>query len=690
MMMATGAAVVAALAPVGPAAAEDDGVFGLGEIHVSAPAGGTQETDDFGGSTLSGSQMETFAADTVDEALNLVPGVVGTGSGDARNERVISVRGFSRLEVPLSIDGVQIYLPADNRFDFGRFLTPDVAAVQVAKGYVSVLDGPGGMGGAINLVSYKPTKELEAEGRAQAEFGTDGTFEGTMSYLRAGSRKENGYVQASGTYRDMRGWMLSESFNPTAVENGGLRDHSDTRDWSVNLKAGYTPNATDEYSINLIKQSADKGSPYHVTNVSPTRPYRDWPQWNIQNLYWLSDTQIGEASYLKTKLYYNTFDNTHMGFDNPEQTIRKTARSFNTYYDDFAVGGNVEAGTDIGRYDTLKLAFSYRRDDHTEWNESFGNRFAKTAGCTANVICFTEPKQNSVEDTFSTALENTIHLTPAFDLVQGVSYNWRDLSKAEDFSTDTGAMVYFPLNDSDAIDYQGAAVWRYSETAKVFANFSHRTRFPTLFERFSSKFSQVLSNPELAPEEATNYQLGWSNAFAPKSQMSVTAFYSDVEDMIQSVQVDSTHTQSQNVGDGYFYGAEASLDYAIADRWTVGGNLTWIRREVTNPDDPNFRPSGVPEFKGLVFVTWQPYDNLKLTPSVEFADDRWTSYTVGNANYYYTVGAYTLVNFRAEYAVNANFTVAAGARNLLDQDYYLSDGYPEAGRSFYASLKATF
>ena len=33
------------------------------------------------------------------------------------------------------------------------------------KGYVSVLDGPGGMGGAINLVTRKPTEPFEAEVR---------------------------------------------------------------------------------------------------------------------------------------------------------------------------------------------------------------------------------------------------------------------------------------------------------------------------------------------------------------------------------------------------------------------------------------------------------------------------------------------------------------------------------------------
>ena len=61
------------------------------------------------------------------------------------------------------VDGVRIYLPADNRLDFARFLTADIAEVQIQKGYASVLDGPGAMGGAINLVTRKPTKAFETE-----------------------------------------------------------------------------------------------------------------------------------------------------------------------------------------------------------------------------------------------------------------------------------------------------------------------------------------------------------------------------------------------------------------------------------------------------------------------------------------------------------------------------------------------
>src|SRR6185437_12713691 len=117
------------------------GVFSLGQLDM------------IGGSTVTNEAMWTFNKKSLGQAVNILPGVSSTNSGGARNEGDILVRGFNRLEVPLSIDGVRVYLPADNRIDMNRFLTDDLAEVQVAKGYVSVLNGPGAMGGAINLVS---------------------------------------------------------------------------------------------------------------------------------------------------------------------------------------------------------------------------------------------------------------------------------------------------------------------------------------------------------------------------------------------------------------------------------------------------------------------------------------------------------------------------------------------------------
>jgi len=146
----------------GARAQDRNDVYQLGEIYVvGSPQGGEAG---IGGSTITREQTWTFEKKTLDEAVNLVPGVSSTlDSNGRRNESDIFVRGFGRWQVPLMIDGVRVYLPADNRLDFGRFLTNDIAEIQIQKGYVSVLDGPGGMGGAINLVTRKPVKPFEAE-----------------------------------------------------------------------------------------------------------------------------------------------------------------------------------------------------------------------------------------------------------------------------------------------------------------------------------------------------------------------------------------------------------------------------------------------------------------------------------------------------------------------------------------------
>ena len=96
----------------------------------------------------------------------MMPGVVSTFDANGRrNESDIFVRGFGRWQVPLMVDGVRIYLPADNRLDFARFLTADIAEMQIQKGYASVLDGPGAMGGAINLVTRKPVEGVRGRGQ---------------------------------------------------------------------------------------------------------------------------------------------------------------------------------------------------------------------------------------------------------------------------------------------------------------------------------------------------------------------------------------------------------------------------------------------------------------------------------------------------------------------------------------------
>src|SRR6185437_2715199 len=177
-----------------------------------------------------------------------------------------------------------------------------------------------------------------------------------------------------------------------------------------------------------------------------------------------------------------------------------------SYYDDNARGGSVEAGTELIPMNTLKAAFHYRQDFHTEWND---NR------PTSPTFHSTEPKQNQSQTTWSAALENTFHVRPNFDLVGGISYDKYWIDKAEEFNSIGGFIYEYPKGGANAFNWQTAAIWRYSEAAQLHFSVSDRTRFPTIFELYSQRFGTAIPNPNLGPERATNYELGWKGRVAP-------------------------------------------------------------------------------------------------------------------------------------------------------------------------------
>ncbi len=274
-------------AAFGQAAAPPDGdsdtVFVLGRIDNGITSGDGQVIS---GSTVTEEELRTFDRASLDEALDLIPGANSANTGGSRNERLIFVRGFDRFQTTLSIDGVRVFLPADNRIDFGRFLTADLAEVQVSKGYVSVLNGPGGLGGAVNLVTRKPSKPFEAEVVGGITTDAQGQKNSYSVSALVGTRQDSFYLQASGAQTERDSWRLSGDFNPIvpALEDGGARGNSASQDWRVNLKAGWTPNDTDEYALSYMKLSGEKNAPYHVSDTASTR-FWTWPYWDIESVY---------------------------------------------------------------------------------------------------------------------------------------------------------------------------------------------------------------------------------------------------------------------------------------------------------------------------------------------------------------------------------------------------------------------
>jgi len=656
-----------------PAFAADDtnSAFGLGQIVVTAPR---SENGDITASTVNAEAIYDFSRDTLDEAVKLIPGVTSGLSGNSRNERLIYVRGFDRYQVPLSIDGIRVYLPADGRLDYGRFLTPDVAEIQVAKGYVSVLNGPGAMGGAVNLVTRKPHKELDAEARFSLNLDNDADYAGYTGFVSLGTRHDKWYAQASYARNFTDHWDLPNKFNATNNEDGGERDLSRSEDWRVNAKLGFTPNATDEYAISFTRQEGEKLAPLHVSDLTGLR-YWTWPYWNLQNVYFLSTTRLGEIATLRTRAYYNTFKNSLDSFDNANLDTQTARSSFNSAYSDRAYGGSAQLDLNPSDAERLSVSFHFRNDRHREIQQSFPSGTW-------------EPWQTTIEETYSAAIENGYKLTPQLELVVGASYDWRDLRRAEDYTS--GAFVYYDLRNGDAWNAQGQLLWTPDEATTMHLSVSSRARFPTIFERFSTRFGGATSNPDLKAERATQVEMGGARQFGPL-RVEASGWYAKVDDAIVSfpfIYQGQSTAQSRNVGSGDYYGADISATAQIAETLRVGANYGWVHRKL---DDPtlskiaSFHITGVPEHSSFVWAEWSPIPALRILPSIDIASKRWTVNTAGTR--YYQTGDYVLANLRVDFDVTDWATLGLGGRNLLDENYTTVDGYPEQGRTLFVSLR---
>ena len=657
----------------------DDKTFGLGQIIIVT--GQRPEGVDIGGSTVNSEAIYTFNRNSLDEAANLIPGVTSSNTGGSRNERLIFVRGFDRFQVPLSIDGIRVYLPADNRLDYGRFLTPDIAEIQVAKGYASVLDGPGAMGGAVNLVTRKPTKAIEAEARGTLSGDRGVDYAGYNVFGLLGTRQDKFYVQGSYTRNFQDHWDLPGGFTPTVNEDGGARDFSRTRDWRVNVKAGFTPNATDEYAISYTRQEGAKNAPIEATVPLPAQRYWSWPYWNIDSIYFLSTTALGDQATLKARAYRNTFDNLLRSFDTGAQATQTLPRAFNSSYEDEAYGGSAQLDVELIPTNTFRVAAHYRRDRHVEFQQVFPS-------------AFTEPRQVNKEDTWSMAAENTLALSPALTFITGVSYDWRDLKRAEEYGTPPGggaARVFsYPIRNADAVNGQGQLVWTPDDATRLHASMSSRARFPTIFERFSSRFGGATSNADLKAERATNYEIGSARTFGPV-RAEGAIFYSRLSDVIVAFPLifnGQAVTQSRNLGKGEYYGGEIALSAGIGRTLNVGANYTYTKRDLNDPSNTAFQPTGVPTHKGFAYADWSPIDRLHIVPNVDVASDRWITNTAGTQ--FFRTGSYVQANLRIDFDLIEGIAVGVGGRNLLDNNYQLADGFPEAGRSFFASLRARY
>lgn len=233
-------------------------------------------------------------------------------------------------------------------------------------------------------------------------------------------------------------------------------------------------------------------------------------------------------------------------------------------------------------------------------------------------------------------------------------------------------------------------MWRLARSGEWHASLSDRARFPVIFELYSTRFGFATNNPDLGPERATNMEVGWARDFQTGARLSTAVFYGDVRQLIQTVVLPDATTQTQNVGNGQVSGIEGSMDWPLTTSLRVGGQYSYLHREITDALQPNLRPTGTPTHRGAIQGIWRPVAALRAMARVEVANDRWSDMNPAPAFPYIKTGAYALLDVDATYALPRGLELSLGLKNALDAYYELAWGYPQQGRTFYAKTQVRF
>ncbi|RXJ69715.1 TonB-dependent receptor [Halarcobacter ebronensis] len=621
--------------------------FSLGVIDISG------KKDVNNKEVLYSEDIELHNYNDISEALSETSGIFLSNSG-ARAEKTISIRGFSSTRVAVFIDGIPIYMPYDGNFDYARFTTADLSKIDISKGFSSVRYGANTMAGVINLISKKPTKEFEGDISFGSNFDDDFGVSETTTSINLGSKQENYYLQFSGSIRDRDHFDLSHDYQATSNQPTAERIQSSSNDKKFSIKAGWTPTDDSEYAIMYSKTDAKKEQPKTTIDNNALARARewDWPQWDKEGIYAFTDNKFGD-NYLKTRWFYDKFDNYLVQYQNNSNWSNF---QWGSRYDDYSYGGSIEFGMPISNHEIVS-SISYKYDSHKAYDES-------------------DVKDEDYADkTLSLALEDSYFITNDLTLVTGLSYDRLDDDKIWD-STGT-----YSIKSMDSFNPQIGLFYDINERQKISFTIARKTHLPTMKERYSEKMGTGLANPDLKEEEATHYELSYSNMLTDYLNLKTNLFLIDYKDAIQSVTVLGLD-QNQNIGDFRHKGVEVELNGTF-ERLTTGLNYTYI--DINNRKDSDYIRTGIPKHSIFLYGKYDLTKDLSLYANLKIEDDTYLQYRDNS----YDKNSYTTVDTKLTYKYD-DITLEAGVKNLFDENYYYDLGYYEAGREYFINMKYTF
>ncbi|ABV89398.1 TonB-dependent receptor [Shewanella pealeana] len=584
-------------------------------------------------------EIKASGAQSLDQVLENVPGIYVRVGGDSTPR--VDIRGLKTRHITFLINGVPASSTEDGQFDPSVIPTNQIARVDVSVGPTSVLYGPGGSAGVINIITKQGDESASLSGKVEA--AADNTLNADISAAGSG---DNWQGIMSVTHQETDGTPMPDDFEDTRNQIGDVRFNSDRKLTNYYAQGSYFINDSTKLMANYTQRDGEWGkSPTVDRKKTPSRI----EDFNEQSMQLGAAHEINEKYVVRGFVYYNQTDMVENFYNHRLNNLNSIVESTSK-----VSGTNIQFISEFDYGAVLTTSAIVEKQDWSSHTTSLRN-VVKGNGSGGG----TGGGQGGSGDIDESLMVYT----------GAAEYQYQDDGK---YGYSLGAAVHnYDLDVNSETDFsaQASAFYQVTDSSRIHTGLARKVRYPSI----SDLYAPNSGNVNLKAEVANQFELGLQQSLPFDSQLDISSYITDANDYIAK----DDNNQEQNIGDYRFMG----VDLQMTNQYFDSLGLTFAYSYIDTEDRATNER-----------LQYRPTHNLRLQASYDFSfglttrlnAERVIDQVNGKG---VQLDNYTLVDLSLSQNIwHDNLELYVRATNLFDELYYQSDFMPQAGRQVFVGI----